>query len=84
MNNTIIRNVSVTGTYAPVTSQRTVATVTVTSAISNGSAVYLKGDTGDDVAIWPGEWHIFKSINLAELKVKGTSGDVVTVIGGTW
>ena len=32
----------------------------------------------------PGQWHDFRSIDLAAVHVKGTPGDVVTVVGGTW
>ena len=43
-----------------------------------------EGDEGADVPWVPGEWHEFNRVNLAEVQVKGTPGDIVTVVGGTW
>lgn len=84
MNNTILRAIPVTATYQPLTSERVVGSFTITAPPTNADPVQFLGDTGDDVSMIPGEWHRFKSINLAELQVRGTPGDTVTVIGGTW
>jgi hypothetical protein len=84
MNNTIARKIEVTAEYQPLAAVQTVATVTVSAPAANAADVYLLGDTGDDVPIAPGEWHTFHSVDLAALQVKGTAGDIVTVIGGTW
>ena len=40
--------------------------------------------SGEPVPWVAGEWHDFWSVNLNEIVIKGTPGDVVTVIGGTW
>lgn len=83
-NNLIARKLTLTGAYKPLASGSLVGTVTVTALPDNAATAYVQGDTGDDVPLAPGEWHTFQSVNLAEIKVKGTAGDVVTAIGGTW
>ena len=84
MNNTIMRLVTVTGTYTPIATTRTVATVNISCPPGNSGDVYIRGDLDEDVPIEPGEWHDLQKIDLAELFVKGTPGDVVKIIGGTW
>ncbi len=84
MNNAIARKIDVTTGYQPLASEQIVATVTVSAPPANIANIFMLGDTGDDVPIAPGEWHIFRSVDLADLQVKGTAGDIVTVIGGTW
>ena len=32
----------------------------------------------------PGEWHTLHRVDLAEIQVKGSAGDTVTINGGTW
>ena len=84
MNNVIMRRVGVTADYQPLADRKLVASVTLASLPTNGSTVYFRGDDGSDVPWVPGEWHVFKNVNLGEIVVKGTPGDVVTVVGGTW
>jgi len=75
MSNVIARKIEVTAEYQPLAAQQTVATVTVSAPPANVADVCLLGDTGDDVPLAPGEWHTFRSVDLA---------DIVTVVGGTW
>ena len=84
MNNTILRRITVTASYQPLTSERVVGSFTITAPPSNADSVQFLGDTGDHVSWVPGEWHNFRSVNLAAIQVKGTPGDIVTVVGGTW
>ena len=84
MNNTIMRKIDVTADYQPLASGRLVGSVEISCSPDNAGAAYFLGDDGSDVPWVPGEWHHFRSVNLAEIKVKGTAGDVVTVVGGTW
>lgn len=84
MNNLIARVISVTSQYQPLATGRLVATITLSAPPANANPVYLQGDTDQDVPLVPGEWHIFHRVNLAEIRIKGTAGDSVTVIGGTW
>ena len=83
-NNVLMRKVVVTGAYQPLASETTVVTVTVSALPSNAGTVSFKGDDGSDVPWIPGEWHELRSVDLAEIEIKGTPGDVVTVVGGTW
>ena len=84
MNNVIMRKVTVGAAYAPLATTTVVASVTISTPPGNSGTVYFKGDDGSDVPYVPGEWHDFRSVNLAEIEVKGTPGDSVTIIGGTW
>ena len=84
MNNTIMRSIEVTTQYQPLVTQRLVGSVTISCPPTNAGDVTFLGDDGSDVPWEPGEWHTFHRINLAEVKIKGTAGDVVTIVGGTW
>jgi hypothetical protein len=84
MNNVIMRSVAVTSTYQPLVAQPLVGSVTVSAPPDNGGPVYFEGDNGFDVPWVAGEWHEFVRIDLSRLRVKGTPGDSVTIVGGTW
>ena len=84
MNNTIMRKITVTAEYQPLSAERLVGSVTISTPPTNEADVVFRGDDGSDVPWVPGEWHHFRSVNLAEIKVKGSAGDSVTVVGGTW
>jgi len=84
MNNVVMRTVTVTGEYQPLVSERLVASVTISCPPSNIGSVIFEGDDGSEVAWIPGQWETFQSIDLASIRVKGNSGDVVTIVGGTW
>lgn len=84
MNNVIIRTFSVSASFQPLSSTKLVGSVTISCPPSNATNVTFKADSGADVPWVPGEWHDFVSVNLAEIQVKGTAGDVVTIVGGTW
>ena len=84
MNNVVMRKITVTGEYQPLVSASLVASVTVSTPPTNSGNVLFKGDDGSDVPWVPGEWHELRSIDLAGIQVKGTPGDVVTAVGGTW
>jgi len=84
MNNTIMRKITVTSSYQPLSPGRLVGSVTISTPPGNGGNVTFLGDDGSDVPWVPGEWHAFRSVDLAAIQVKGTAGDVVTIVGGTW
>jgi len=84
MNNVIMRKIDVTAGYQPLVSDRLVGTVTLSCPPGNAGNVMFRGDDCSDVPWVPGEWHRLVRVNLAEIEIKGTSGDVVTVVGGTW
>jgi len=84
MNSVLMRVVDVTEEYQPLASERTVVTVTISCPPGNSANVLFKGDDGSDVPWLPGEWHEFRSVDLHDIQVKGTVGDTVTIVGGTW
>jgi len=84
MNNVLMRKVDVTADYQPLAAERTVVTVTISCPPGNSANVLFKGDDGSDVPWIPGEWHEFKNVDLRGIQVKGTVGDTVTVVGGSW
>jgi hypothetical protein len=84
MNNVIQRRIVVTGSYQPLSAESVVFSGTISTPPSNAQEVFFLGDDGSDVLWIAGEWHDFSSVDLAEIKVKGNPGDVVTVVGGTW
>jgi len=84
MNNTIMRQIDVTADYQPLVADRLVATVTISCAPDNADVVYFLGDDGSDVPWRPGEWHSVHRVDLSEIQIKGTVGDTVTLVGGTW
>ena len=84
MHNLIQRRVAVTPDWQSLTTESLVATVDVSCPPMNAGVVFFQGDDGSDVPWTQGEWHEFVAVNLADIQVKGTPGDVVTVVGGTW
>lgn len=84
MNNVIMRKIDVTADYQPLSSGKLVASVTISSPPGNAANVTFKTPEGNEVLWISGEWHNFRSIDLAEIQVKGTVGDTVTIVGGTW
>jgi len=84
MNNTYFAKVDVAADYQALAAGRTVLTVTLSALPTNAAAVYLKNAAGQEVPLVPGEWHTLVGVDLADLEVKGTVGDSVTVVGGTW
>jgi hypothetical protein len=76
--------VTVTGSYQPLVAASLAAgTVTISCPPTNAAVVYFKGDDGSDVWWVAGEWHEFRSVDLKDFQIKGSPGDVVTVVGGT-
>lgn len=84
MNNMVMRKIAVTGTYQALSDRRLIASATLACLPTNAEVVLFQGDDGSEVPWVPGEWHEVRRVNLNEILVKGTPGDVVTVIGGTW
>ena len=84
MNNILMRKVDVTADYQPLAAERTVVTVTISCPPGNAAVVYFKGDDDSDVPWIAVEWHTLVGVNLADIQVKGTVGDTLTLVGGTW
>ena len=83
--NTVQRSITVTTSYAPLTAldSEVYATMDVSCPPGNTGSVNFLGDDGEDVPWVPGEWHTLRHTDLASLQIKGTAGDIVTVVGGT-
>ena len=86
MNNVILRKVTVTAEWQPLSPSRLVASVTISALPGNTSDVAFRtvDEPGHEVPVAAGQSHEFKRIDLSRLMVSGEAGDVVTVVGGTW
>jgi len=85
MKNFVMLRVDLTEEYQPLSKQSLVASVDINTSPSNAGPVFFRGTDGKDVP-WNSvchEWHRFSRVDLSEIFVKGTFGDVVTVVGGT-
>ncbi|MCL2646121.1 MAG: hypothetical protein FWD61_03835 [Phycisphaerales bacterium] len=85
MKNVVMLCVEVSSEYQPLSKQSLVASVDINVSPRNAGPVFFRGTDGKDVP-WDslaGQWHRFSRIDLSEIFVKGTPGDVVTVVGGT-
>jgi len=86
MNNVILRKINLTGDWQPLSAVRLVGSVTIATPPANAGNVLFRtvGEPAQEVAWVPGEWYDFHRIDLSEIQVKGTVGDVVTLVGGSW
>jgi len=75
------KEVALTTSYAAIESARTEVRCTISAPPTNGANAYVEDADGGDVRLVPGEWHTFDRIDLSLVKVKGTVGDVLTVVG---
>ena len=83
-NNVILRKIDLTEQWQKLSTVPLVGSVTISTAPANAAAVLMRSSEGIEVPWVAGEWHEFKRIDLSQIEVKGTAGDVVTVVGGTW
>ena len=85
MNNVIMCKITLTDEYQSLTDKDLeVASIDISTPPTNAGLVIFQGDDGSEVPWIPGEWHKLLRVNLASILVKGTPGDVVTIVGGTW
>ena len=84
MNNFVMRKIDVTADFEPLVSTSLIGSVNISTPPDNAGNVIFQGDDGSEVPWVPGEWHEFRSVDLSTIKVKGTAGDMVTIVGGTW
>ena len=83
-SNVVMRKVVLTSEYQPLSSKQEIVSFEISAMPGNVDNALFKGDTGDEVPWIPGEFHSFRNIDLSSIEVKGSPGDVVTVIGGSW
>lgn len=84
MNNVIMRKIDMMADWQPLSMVCLIGSVTISAPPTNAAAVVFRGDDGSEVPWTAGEWHDFRSVDLSTIYVKGQSGDVLTVVGGTW
>jgi hypothetical protein len=84
MHNVVQRRISLTPAWQPLSALPLIASVDVSCLPQNVGMVWFQGDDGSEVPWLPGEWHQFQRIDLGSLRVRGSVGDALTVIGGTW
>lgn len=84
MHNPILRTVAVTASWKPLTPVPLVGTVDISAPPANSGNVEFAADDGGETFFIPGETHTFKRLDLSGLRIRGTPGDQVTIIGGTW
>ena len=84
MNKPVMRKITVTTSYAAMSATSEVCSFTLSAAPANVGTVTILGDTADEVPLIAGEWHEFTNIDLADIQIKGTADDIVTVVGGSW
>ena len=83
MKNVVMLRVDLTATYRPLSEQSVMASVDINAPPTNVGPVFFRGQDGKDVPWHPSQWHHLTNVDLAEIYVKGTPGDMVTVVGGT-
>jgi len=83
-NNLILRRIEVTPEWKPLSPVPLVGTVDLSTPPSNSGPVFIRAGLGEEAFQIPGESHALVGVDLAEISVSGQSGDVVTLIGGTW
>lgn len=82
-NAPIFMTFTVTTDAAAMSATRLVGNFSLVCPAANAGNVTFYGD-GTDTAIWvPGEWHQFRAIDLARVRVSGSDGDAVVVSGHT-
>lgn len=77
----IMREITVTADYLPLSADSLVGNFEISCLPSNAANVLFQGDDGSDVTWIPAEWHEFPSLDLNNIKIKGTPGDKIKVIG---
>ena len=84
MNNAVMFNFALTGEYRPLSEKPLVVSVDISAPPTNVDPVFFRGTDGNGVLWVRSEWHTMIRVDLSTIYVKGTPGDVVSVVGGTW
>ncbi len=83
-NAIVMRVVDVTAVYAALGTHPNDVSVDISCPPTNTGIVYFEGDDLGDVPWQPGEWHTLTGIDLSAMRIRGTVGDKVTIVGGEW
>ncbi len=84
MNNSILIEKIVTAEWQRLSDAKLVASGELMTPPSNAADVEMKGSNDAAVHFKPGQSNPMKSIDLNEIQFKGTAGDKVVFVGGTW
>ena len=82
-NVVIMRKIILTANYQKLNSTPLVCNCDVTCVPTNAGDATFKTTEGQEIAWVAGEYHPFIGVDLSQIEVKGTPGDVVTVVGNT-
>jgi len=83
MNAPLFRTKTIAAAYAALGGDETYS-FTLSCNPTNSGNVTAKGPDGEEAEMVPGEYHYFRAVKLSDISVKGSAGDTVTMIGGTW
>lgn len=86
MHNVILRTITVTSAWQPLSATPLVGSVTISTPPTNAATVLFRSinEPEHETFFVTGEWHCVRRVDLSTIQVKGTAGDKVTLIGGTW
>lgn len=79
--NLVLRTITLTASYVPLSDAVLVADFVVTALDTNAGPCFFAGEDGSDVKVAVNNWFEFRGVDLAQLRMKGTAGDKVTIIG---
>ena len=82
-NGVFMRQITLTGVHQPLGGNE-VYTVDISCPPTNTGPAFFKAGAGSEVGWLPSEWHHCRRIRLSDITVRGTPGDVVSIVGGTW
>lgn len=82
-NNIIMRQPILTGSAQPLGGNE-VFTVDVSCPPGNSGPVYFQTGSSEEIPWVSGEWHRLEHVRLSDIFVRGTPGDRLSIIGGTW
>lgn len=82
-NNILMRQLTL-GEVAQALGGDEVFTVDVSCPAANTAPVYFKIGAADEMPWQPGAQHNLRRIRLSDITVRGTAGDKVDLVGGTW
>ena len=83
-NNVVLKMIELTDQFQPLSAVPLVASITLSAPPANSGAVTLRTPAGAEAEMIPGEWHTLYRVNLARLEVRGSAGDMLSMVGGTW
>jgi hypothetical protein len=74
--------IGLTAAYTPITATTTLFKGTLTAPDNNAATAYLLSSDGHtDIPIPAGKFHEYSAVDLATIRVKGTPGDTLTLVG---